>query len=59
MSRLYLGSLNVYHFHKLITNRDYKPFKMVFCTNQDVWYVVVDNIKMACEHQKLGIVFGT
>jgi hypothetical protein len=46
MSRLLIGSSNVYCFHKLITSNDFKPYTMVCCTNQDVWNVSVDDIKM-------------
>jgi hypothetical protein len=46
MSRLLIGSSNVYRFYKLITPQDFKPYKMVCCTNQDVWNVSVDEIKI-------------
>ena len=46
MSRLLIGSSNVYRFHKLIASNDFKPYTMVCCTNQDVWNVSVDDIKM-------------
>ena len=45
MSRLLIGSSNVYRFHKLIANKDFQPYKMVCCTNQDVWNVSIDDIK--------------
>ena len=46
MSRLLIGSSNVYRFHKLIASSVFKPYTMVCCTNQDVWNVSVDDIKM-------------
>ena len=46
MSRLLIGSSNVYRFYKLLANKEVKPYKMVCCTNQDVWNVAVDDIKM-------------
>ena len=44
MSRLMIGSSNIYRFYKLITSQEFKPYKMVCCTNQDVWNVAVDDI---------------
>ncbi len=46
MSRILIGSSNIYRFHKLITIKDYKPYTMVPCTNQEVWNVKVDEIVM-------------
>ena len=45
MSRLLIGSSNVYRFYKLLTIKDYNPYKMVCCTNIDVWNVALDDIK--------------
>jgi hypothetical protein len=44
MSRSLIGSSNIYRFYKLITSQEFKPYKLVCCTNQDVWNVAVDDI---------------
>ena len=46
MSRQLIGSSNIYRFYKLITSKEFKPYKMVNCTNQDVWNVAIDEVKM-------------
>jgi hypothetical protein len=46
MSRLLIGSSNVNRFYKLLANKEARPYKMVCCTNPDVWNVAVDDIKM-------------
>jgi hypothetical protein len=45
MSRLLIGSSNIYRFYKLLAHKEVNPFKMVCCTNQDVWNVAVNDIK--------------
>ena len=45
MSRLLIGSSNIYRFYKLLVHKEVNPYKMVCCTNQDVWNVAVDDIK--------------
>ena len=46
MSNLLIGSSNVYRFHKLLTKKDEKQYKLVCCTNLEVWNNTIDDIKM-------------
>ena len=45
MERILIGSSNIYRFHKLLQLKEHKPYKMVCCTNQDVWNVAIEEIK--------------
>ena len=47
MWSLLIGSSNVYRFHKLLeTRRDQKHYKLICCTNLEVWNTTIDDIKM-------------
>ena len=46
MANLLIGSSNIYRFYKLVAKNDPKPYKMICCTNLDVWNTTIDDIRM-------------
>ena len=45
MARILIGSSNVYRFYKPELFKGYAPYKMVACTNMEVFRVALDGIE--------------
>ena len=45
MSRILIGSSNIYRFYKTELFKGYAPYKVVACTNMEVFKVALDGIE--------------